>query len=82
MQDFKGSWEDHLHLTEFAYNNSYRASIKMSLYEVLYGRKCRSPLCWDDIGNQRLLGREIITKTVEKVKIILECLKAAQDRQK
>ena len=82
MLDFKGSWEDHLHLAEFAYNNSYQASIKMAPFEALYGRKCRSPLCWDDIGDRRLLGPEIITQTVEKVKIIRERLKTAQDRQK
>ena len=70
MLDFKGSWEDHLHLAEFAYNNSYQASIKMAPFEALYGRKCRSPLCWNDIGDRRLLGPEIITQTVEKVKII------------
>jgi len=70
MLDFKGSWEDHLHLAEFTYNNSYQASIKMAPFEALYGRKCRSPLCWDDIGDRRLLGTEIITQTVEKVKII------------
>ena len=79
MLNFKGSWEDHLHLTEFAYNNNYQASIKMSPFEALYGRKCRSPLCWDDIGDRKLLGPEIITQTVKKVKIIRERLKAAQD---
>jgi len=52
MLDFNGSWEDHLHLAEFAYNNSYQASIKMTPFEALYGRKYRSPLCWDDIGNR------------------------------
>jgi len=82
MLDLQGSWEDQLHLAEFAYNNSYQASIKMAPFEALYGRKCRSPLCWDDIGDWRLLGPEIITQTVEKVKIIRERLKAAQDRQK
>ena len=70
MLDFKRSWEDHLHLAEFAYNNSYQSSIKMAPFEALYGRKCRSPLCWDDIGDWRLLGPEIITQTVEKVKVI------------
>ena len=49
-----------MHLAEFAYNNSFQASIKMAPFEALYGRKCRSPLCWDDIGDRRLLGPEII----------------------
>ena len=48
--DFKGSWENHLYLTEFSYNNIYQASIKMAPFETLYGRKCRSPLCWDKVG--------------------------------
>lgn len=49
MLEFKGSWEDHLHLVEFAYNNSYQASIGMVPIATLYGRKCRSPLSWDDV---------------------------------
>ena len=53
----------------------------MAPFEALYGRNCRSPLCWDDIGDRRLLGPEIIIQTVEKVKVIRERLKAAQDRQ-
>ena len=77
MLDFKGSWEDHPHLAEFAYNNSYQAGIKMAPFEALYGRKYRSPLCWDDIGDRRLLGSEIITQTVKKAKIIRERLKTA-----
>jgi len=71
-----------VHLSEFTYNNSYQSSIKMAPFEALYGRKCRSSLCWDDIGERRLLGPEVIQQTVEKVKIIRERLKAAQDRQK
>ena len=67
VMDFKGSWEDHLHLVEFSYNNSYQASIQMSPFEALYGRKCRSPVCWDDIGERKLLGPELITQTVDKV---------------
>ena len=54
----------------------------MAPFEALYGRKCRSPLCWYDIDDRRLLGPEIIVQTVEKVKVIRERLKAAQDRQK
>ena len=82
MLDFKGSWEDHLHLAKFAYNKSYQASIKMALFEAFYGRKCRPPLCWDNIGDRRLLGPEIIVQIVKKVKVICEHLKAAQNRQK
>jgi len=82
MLDFKGSWEDHLHLAEFTYNNIYQSSIKMASFEALYSRKCRSPLCWYDIGERRLLEPEVIQQTVEKIKIIRERLKATQDKQK
>src|ERR1700734_1860803 len=80
--EFKGSWEDYLHLTEFSYNNSYQASIKMPPFEALNGRKCRSPLCWDEVGENRLLGPEIITEIVDMIKIVRKHLRAAQDRQK
>ena len=82
LLDFKGSWEYHLHLAEFSYNNSCQSSIKMAPFEALYGRKCRSLLCWDDIGERRLLGLEVIQQTVEKFKIIRDHLKSAQGRQK
>ena len=51
--DFKGNWDDHLPLVEFSYNNSYQASIGMPPYEALYGRKCRSPVCWTRLENRR-----------------------------
>ncbi|KAL4201664.1 hypothetical protein AMTRI_Chr02g259720 [Amborella trichopoda] len=58
--DLTGSWDDHLPLIEFAYNNSFQASIQMAPYEALYGRKCRSPICWDEVGERKLLGPEIV----------------------
>ena len=72
--------DDHLHLVEFSYNNSYQASIQMAPYEALYGRKCRFPVCWDDIGERKLLEPDLILQIVEKVAKIK--MKAAQDRQK
>lgn len=48
--DFKGSWDSHVPLIKFAYNNSYHTTIQMALSEVLYGRKCRLSLCWDEVG--------------------------------
>lgn len=80
--DFKGSWDDHMPLVEFAYNNSYHASIGMPPYEALYGRKCRSPLCWDEVGERKLLGPELVKETIESVEIIRKRLIAAQDRLK
>ncbi|KAL6316893.1 hypothetical protein AAG906_023548 [Vitis piasezkii] len=66
---------------EFAYNN-YQSSIGMAPYEALYGRPCRSPLCWIEMGESRLLGPEIVQETTEKIQLIKEKLKTAQDRQK
>ena len=58
--DFAGSWDDHLPLIEFSYNNSYHSSIGMPPYEALYGRKCRSPTNWDEVGEGRILGSELV----------------------
>uniref|UniRef100_A0A2N9F2L4 RNA-directed DNA polymerase n=1 Tax=Fagus sylvatica TaxID=28930 RepID=A0A2N9F2L4_FAGSY len=77
-----GSWANHLCLVEFAYNNSFQSSIGMAPYEALYGRKCRSPICWDEVGVRKILGPEIIQRTCEKVDLIRERLRTAQSRQK
>ena len=75
--DFKGSWDKNLPLIEFSYNNSYHASIGMPPYEALYGRKCRSPLYWDEVGERRVLGPELVQQTQEKVDLIRQRLVAA-----
>ena len=80
--EFKGSWDRHLPLMEFAYNNSYQSRIEMAPYEALYGRKCRTPLCWDEVGERKLLGPEIVQVTTNNVKVIRNRLKIAQYRQK
>ncbi|KAG5540501.1 hypothetical protein RHGRI_020647 [Rhododendron griersonianum] len=72
--DFEGSWERHLPLVEFAYNNSYQANIGMAPYEALYGRPCRSPICWTEVREDALLGPELVRETTEKVKVIRERL--------
>ena len=82
MLEFKGSWDRYLPLMEFAYNNSYQSSIEMAPYEALYGRKCRTPLCWDEVGERKLLGPEIVQVTTDNVKVIRDRLKIAQDRHK
>ena len=79
--DFGGSWEDHIHLAEFSYNNSYQRSIGMAPYEALYGRPCVSPSCWFETGDRLVLGPEYIQETNEKVALIKTRIKAAQDRQ-
>ena len=67
---------------EFAYNNSYQASIQMAPYEALYGRPCRSPLCWTEVGDSSITGHDLIRDTSEKVSLILQRLLTAQSRQK
>ncbi|GJV04619.1 putative reverse transcriptase domain-containing protein [Tanacetum coccineum] len=69
-------------LLRFSYNNSYHASIKAAPYEALYGRKCRSPMCWAEVGEAQLTGPELIQETTEKVVLIKQRMQAAQDRQK
>ncbi|GJZ59841.1 putative reverse transcriptase domain-containing protein [Tanacetum coccineum] len=65
--DFGNGWDRHLSLIEFSYNNSYHTSIKAAPFEALYGRKCRSPVCWDKVGDTQLTGPEIIHETTEKI---------------
>ena len=80
--DHKGSREEHFPLVEFAYNNSYQASIQMAPYEALYGRPCRSSLCWTEVGESSITGPDLIRDTSEKVSLILQRLLTAQSRQK
>jgi hypothetical protein len=80
--DFKGNWDDHLPLIEFSYNNSHHSSIDMAPFEALYGRKCRSPICFTEVGESQITGPEIIQETVDKISLIREHLLAARSRQK
>ncbi|KAD2805401.1 hypothetical protein E3N88_38778 [Mikania micrantha] len=80
--DFGGSWDTHLPLIEFSYNNSYHTSIQCAPFEALYGRKCRSPVCWTEVGDSQVVGPELIQETSDKITIIQSRLKAARDRQK
>nr|GFA48211.1 putative reverse transcriptase domain, ribonuclease H-like domain, aspartic peptidase domain protein [Tanacetum cinerariifolium] len=80
--DFVKGWERHLPLVEFSYNNIYHASIKAEPFEALYGRKCRSPVCWAEVGDAQLTGPEIIQETTEKIVQIKQRLQAARNRQK
>ena len=78
--DLKGSWEEHLPLVEFAYNNSYQASIHMAPYEALYGRPCRSPICWTEVGESSITGPDLIRDTSDNVGMIRKRLLTAQSR--
>ncbi|GJY60614.1 putative reverse transcriptase domain-containing protein [Tanacetum coccineum] len=80
--DFGKGWERHLPLVEFSYNNSYHASIKTAPFEVLYGRKCRSLVCWAEVGDVQLTGPEIIHETTKKIIQVQQRLQAARDRQR
>ena len=75
--DLKGSWEEHLPLIEFTYNNSYQASIQMAPYEALYGRSYRTPICWTEVGESSITGPDLIRDTFEKVSLIRQRLLAA-----
>nr|GEZ01889.1 reverse transcriptase domain-containing protein [Tanacetum cinerariifolium] len=80
--DFGGSWDRHLSLVEFSYNNSYHASIKAVPFEALYGRKCRSPVGWSEVGDSQLMGLKLIRETNEKIVQIKNRLLTARSRQK
>ncbi|GKB20844.1 putative reverse transcriptase domain-containing protein [Tanacetum coccineum] len=80
--DFGGSWDVHLPLAEFFYNNSYHTTIRCAPFEALYGRKCRSPVLWAEIGEGSLIGPKLVQETTNKVVVIKERLQAASDRQK
>ena len=80
--DHKGSMEEHFPLVEFAYNNGYQASIQMAPYEALYGRPCRSSICWTEVGESSITGPDLIKDTSEKVSLIRQLLLTEQSRQK
>nr|GEZ21083.1 putative reverse transcriptase domain-containing protein [Tanacetum cinerariifolium] len=78
--DFGKGWVNHLPLVEFSYNNSYHATIKAAPFEAFYGRKCRSPVCWTEVGEAQIL--ELIQETTEKIVQIKKRMQVAHDRQK
>ncbi|GJU24356.1 putative reverse transcriptase domain-containing protein [Tanacetum coccineum] len=80
--DFGGSWDVHLPLVEFSYNNSYHSSVRCAPFEALYGRKCRSPIMWAEVGEGQLIGPELVQETTKKISQIKDRLKAARDHQK
>ena len=82
MLEQGGAWDSHLPLIEFTYNNSYHSSIGMAPFEALYGRRCRTPLCWFESGESVVLGPDLVHQTIEKVRMIREKMKASQSRRK
>ncbi|GJT51026.1 putative reverse transcriptase domain-containing protein [Tanacetum coccineum] len=79
MIDFGKGWDRHLPLVEFLYNNSYHTSFKAAQFEALYGRKCRSHVCWTEVGDIQLTGPEIIHEITEKIVQIKSRIQAAHD---
>ncbi|GJU37745.1 putative reverse transcriptase domain-containing protein [Tanacetum coccineum] len=82
VMDFGKGWDRHLPLVEFSYNNSYHTSIKAALFEALDGRKCRSPICWAEVGDAQLTSLEIVHETTKKIIQIKKKIEAVRDRQK
>ena len=70
--DYEGSWDRHIPLVEIVYNNSFQSSIGMTPYEALYGRKCRTQLCWMELSEKKVIDPDLIQETEEKVKMIRE----------
>jgi hypothetical protein len=81
LQDQSG-WDKRLSYAEFSYNNSYQASLKMSPFQALYGRSCRTPLQWDQPGEKQVFGPDILLEAEENIKMVRENLKIAQSRQR
>ena len=82
LLDFKTQWDESLSLCKFAYNSSYHSSIGIAPFEALYGRRCKTPVYWKEVGEHSFHGPTLIGETSEKVKLIHECLKAYRSRQK
>ena len=80
--EYASSWDHDTPLVEFAYNNSYHSCIDMAPYEALYNRHCRTPICWNEVGERKLSKIELINQTQEIVCKIREKLRTTQDRQK
>jgi len=74
--------EKYLSQVEFAYNNSYQSTIGIPPFEALYGRRCRSLICWEEVGDQKLLGPDLVQDMTEKILMIRKRMRAAQSRQK
>nr|GEV26581.1 putative reverse transcriptase domain-containing protein [Tanacetum cinerariifolium] len=79
--DFGKSWDRHLPLVEFSYNNSYHTSINIAPFEALYGRKCRSPVCWAEVRDAQLTGPEIINETTDKIVQIKRVVRFGKQRK-
>nr|GEX78200.1 putative reverse transcriptase domain-containing protein [Tanacetum cinerariifolium] len=80
--DFEGSWDVHLPLVGFSYNNSYHSRVRCASFEALYGKKCRLLIMWAEVGECQLIGPELVQETTKKISHVKDRLMAARDRQK
>ena len=80
--DYVGTCDHNLPLIEFAYNNNQNASIGMAPFEALYGRRCRTPICWNEVGEREPSKVDLIDQTIGIIKTIRKRSQAAQSRQK
>ena len=80
--DQPSKWEDYIHLVEFSYNNGYQASLKMSQFEALYGRKCNTLVSWDNLTDRAVVGPELLKEMEDPTEKIKQNLKASRDRKK
>jgi hypothetical protein len=76
--EHQGSWDKNLPWAEFSYNNSYQESLKMAPFEVLYGRQCRTPLNWIELGEKVIFGPDLVEEAKATVRHIQENLKATK----
>ena len=82
VMDQPSKWEKYLYLVEFAYNNGYHASLKMSPFEAMYGRRCKTPMSWDNPSDKVIVGPEMLKDMEKKVVKIRHNIKIAQDKEK
>jgi hypothetical protein len=82
VMDQPSKWEDYINLVEFSHNNGYQASLEMSLFEALYGRKCNTPMSWDNPKDIVVIGIDLLKEMKEQMEKIKHNLKAIQDRKK
>jgi hypothetical protein len=76
------SWDKSLPYAEFSYNNSYQESLKMVPFDMLYGRRCRTPLFWNEMGEQKVFGPDILEEAEKQVRMVRKNLRVAQSRPK
>jgi hypothetical protein len=76
------NWDKCYSLAKFSYNNSYQSSLRMALFEALYGRRCRTPLNWSQAEEREIFGPGLVFEVEEKVRVIKKNLEVVQARQK